>query len=235
LEKRVGNYERFARAYVKKAEINAYNSLYERPALISLLPELKEKRILDAGCGGGSLSEEILKRGGEVTALDRSDEMIKIAFERLKDRCTLIQADLCSPLDFFTDASFDVVVSSLVLHYIKDWSNLLKEINRILIPGGEFIFSTHHPFQDLSDLLEVEYFETQLVEDYWEGFLNDPVLVRYYRRSLGEMFKEYKKAGFTVTDLVEPLPLVECKEKFPKDYEVLSKKPVFILFKLKKC
>ncbi|MEM9546918.1 MAG: methyltransferase domain-containing protein [Bacteroidota bacterium] len=234
MNKRIGDYEQFARAYAEKVEVNAYNALYERPALISKLPSLEGMRVLDAGCGVGGLSELMISRGAHVVAVDRSPEMLEIAKERLGSKGTLMQMDLSAPLTALKTENFNLVVSSLTLHYIEDWSVILQEINRVLLPNGELIFSTHHPFLDHSHLIDMKYFERQIVEEPWEGFTEKPVIMRYYRRSLGEMYREIISAGFSILDMVEPFPLPSCKERFPKEYEILSKRPVFIIFHLKK-
>lgn len=232
MEERIGEFDHFAEAYASKTEWNAYNTLYERPAFLSLLStiDLNGKQLLDAGCGAGYISAYLVEKGAYVTAIDNSVKMLEITRKKLTRESRLIKADLNAPLDFIEDESFDLVVSSLTLHYIENWSNVFGEFHRILKQKGQFIFSTHHPFMDVSHALKMKYLERQLVTEEWKSFLKEPVTMSYFRRSLGEMFRELKNAGFTIKDLVEPLPLESCKTEFPKDYQKLSEQPVFILF-----
>ncbi|MEZ4690383.1 MAG: methyltransferase domain-containing protein [Ignavibacteria bacterium] len=70
------NDKEFARSYSNKIEYNSHNALYERPATLSLLPEVMNTKILDAGCGPGNYAELLADKGAKVTAIDYSDEMI---------------------------------------------------------------------------------------------------------------------------------------------------------------
>src|SRR5580692_2826586 len=82
----VGNFDAIADEYVRMADHNAFNSLYERPALRSLLPEnLDGKRFLDAACAGGTNTAWLIRRGAEVVGLDVSKQMLRIARERVGD------------------------------------------------------------------------------------------------------------------------------------------------------
>lgn len=232
MKERIGEFDHFAEAYAYKTEWNAYNALYERPAFLNLLStiDLYGKQSLDAGCGAGYVSAYLVEKGAYVTAIDRSVRMLEITRKKLTRESILVKADLNAPLDFIADKSVDLVVSSLTLHYIENWPNLLREFHRILKQKGQFIFSTHHPFMDVSHVLKMKYFDRQLVTEEWKSFLKEPITISYFRRSLGEMFRELKNAGFTINDLVEPLPLELCKTEFPEDYQKLSEQPVFIIF-----
>ena len=93
------------------------------------------------------------------------------------------------------------------------------------------VFSTHHPFMDFSFHSDGNYFETELLTDEWPSY---NIKMDFYRRSLSELFNLIKESEFVIEELVEPLPVSECKEKFPDAYETLTHKPWFIIFKLKK-
>lgn len=65
-------------------QTSPYNTLYERPAMLSLIPtDLRNQHVLDAGCAAGWYSEQYIKRGAQVTAIDVSPNMIEAAKRRL--------------------------------------------------------------------------------------------------------------------------------------------------------
>ena len=225
----VYNNKEFAQSYANKIEYNSHNALYERPATLSLLTDVKGKKVFDAGCGPGAYTEWLLDRGAIVTSVDYSDEMISLTKEKVGNSAKIIKANLNAPLDFLSDEEFDIIVSSMVIHYIKDLQNLFSEFNRVLKKNGVLVFSTGHPAMDFILHPEGVYFETELIKDNWTSY---NIEMYSYRRSLSDIFRILKVTDFRIDELLEPLPLEECKEKFPDSYEVLSKKPWFIFFRV---
>src|SRR6185369_2672716 len=106
-------YESLAEAYASVIDTKPHNAYYERPATLSLLPDVVGKRVLDAGCGPGWYSEWLIERGASVTALDVSPRMVELARRRTRQRVEVHQADLGQPLDFLAGDSFDLVLSAL--------------------------------------------------------------------------------------------------------------------------
>ena len=92
-------WESLANEYAERIEAAPYNAYIERPAMLSLLPDVKGKHVLDAGCGSGFYSEILLNRGAIVTAIDVSPKMIQHAQQRLGKRARIRLADLENPLD----------------------------------------------------------------------------------------------------------------------------------------
>ncbi|HWR10134.1 class I SAM-dependent methyltransferase, partial [Sporomusa sp.] len=144
------SYEKMAEYYFEFVDTKPFNADYERPATISLLPCVKGKRVLDAGCAAGWYSKWLLEQGADVTALDVSPNMIEMTMKRVANKAEVIRADLNEPLNFITDRSFDIVLSSLTLHYLKDWNLVMAEFARILKYSGYLVFSVHHPFMDFT-------------------------------------------------------------------------------------
>jgi SAM-dependent methyltransferase len=115
-------YEAMADTYAPEVEDqSAWNSLYERPAMIAMLPDVRGKRVLDVGCGTGPISAWVAAHGADVTGFDLSPSMIRHAKGRGVPNASFRVADLSEPLSFLEDRSFDVAVASLAFHYLRDW------------------------------------------------------------------------------------------------------------------
>lgn len=221
-------YEALAEAYAAVVKTKPHNAYYERPATLSLMPDVKGRRVLDAGCGPGIYSEWLIEQGAEVVAVDVSPKMVELARQRLGKEADVRQADLSKPLAFLASSSFDVVLSALVLDYIDDWHTTFSEFYRILRPGGRFVFSVHHPFFDYLYFKSNNYYETELVGCEWGGFNNVRVYMPSFRRSLEAIFNTLIGADFSLERTLEPKPTVEFKAADPKHYEELSKQPCFL-------
>jgi SAM-dependent methyltransferase len=223
-------YESIASKYAATVDTKPHNALYERPAMISLFPPLKGLRVLDAGCGSGGYAEYLADNGAQVTALDFNTEFVALTKKRLGNRATVFQADLTNPLSFAQNASYDLVIAPMVLHYICDWSPVLAEFNRILKGNGLLIFSTHHPFMDWQLFKTEDYFATDFINDEWSIGK-----VSYFRRPLTAICESIRSGGFVIETILEPRPVAAFRKSDPENYEKLMKNPWFILFRAKKA
>jgi SAM-dependent methyltransferase len=229
-QKTAFNYDAIADAYAAGVDSAPYNALYERPATLELLPDVGGARLLDAGCAAGWYSVELARRGASVIGVDSSATLVDYAKRRvatagLGDQIELRVADLSEPLDFIADNTIDGVVSSLVLHYIRDWGPTLREFRRILKPGGWLLLSTHHPAADARRFEPKRYLETELIDDYWEWVGT----VRFFRRPLSTVIQSIADAGFVIEKLVEPLPTEEFRRQKPESYENALRWPEFLI------
>ncbi|WP_227396225.1 class I SAM-dependent methyltransferase [Jeotgalibacillus aurantiacus] len=224
------SFDQLAQAYDQEVDhASPFNTHYERPAMMKELPDdLTGLSVLDAGCSAGWYAEQLVERGAEVTGIDVSSEMVKAAKNRLKDHASFLQHDLTQPLPF-EDESYDVVISSLTLHYLEDWNRIMGEVRRVLKPGGTFLFSTHHPFMDFIQMNEENYFKKKLLHDEWTKG-GKTVEVSFYRRSLQEIVQQTIRY-FDLLDLIEPQPLKEMEQIKADRYEYLTKNPHFLMIK----
>ena len=227
-------YDELAEAYAAMVDTKPHNAYYERPATLSLLPEVKGKRVLDAGCGPGAYAEWLVEHGAEVVALDANEKMVRLARQRLGNKAQVLLANLEQPLDFLADGSFDVVVSPLVMDYIRDWESAFREFHRVLRAGGCLVFSMEHPYSKYDYHRQTSnYYAVELVEFTWRGF-GKPVRVPSYRRPMSAVTNPLVKAGFILEQILEPLPTQEFKEDEPEDYEKLIHSPGFMCVKAMK-
>lgn len=227
------SYDTIAAEYASKVDSAPFNALYERPAMLGMLPPVEGDRILDAGCGSGWYAEQLLARGAIVAAVDASAAMVEYARERFsrlppseRARVAVQVADLDRPLPF-DDRAFAGVLSPLALHYIRDWRPALREMNRVLQPGGWLLFSTHHPSADAARFGSANYFATERVADHWD-WVGD---VEFYRRSLTEIFAALAETGFAIEEVVEPIPTDAFRESEPESYARILRQPDFLIVK----
>ena len=107
------------------------------------------EKILDVGCGDGIFTNDLIKRGYDITGLDISDGALKIAKERAQKmeletaKVKYIKASAGKMP--FKDNSFDKIFSISTFEHIKDDDAAFKECVRVLKPGGIFILSVPTP------------------------------------------------------------------------------------------
>ncbi|BCI61057.1 class I SAM-dependent methyltransferase [Solibaculum mannosilyticum] len=187
----------------------------EWSAFRQLLPDFKGKRVLDLGCGYGWHCAYAVEHGASsVLGIDLSHKMLQVARE--KNNAPSITYRQCAIEDFNPfPSSFDVVISSLAFHYVKDWDDVVRLVHHSLVPNGQFIFSVEHPVftaagsQDwfYRDNGDIAHFP---VDNYfYEGkrqavFLGERVVK--YHRTLTTYLDSLLKHGFFIHAVVEPQP-----------------------------
>ncbi|MFD2466001.1 class I SAM-dependent methyltransferase [Amycolatopsis silviterrae] len=214
-----------AERYTNSAENSGPNAHYDRPAILRLAGDLAGKQILELGSAGGGLTEHLAAAGAEVLGLDHDPRLVKLARNRLGARARFETADLNQPLTMVPNASADLVVASLVLHYVADWGPLLAELRRCLKPGGALVFSIHHPITGWLRSDGADYHRVELISEDWDW---DGVTVtgQMYRRPVSAVFTALLEAGFAIDAVEEPQPTPGVED--PKLAEILRGQPVFL-------
>ncbi|WP_243754298.1 class I SAM-dependent methyltransferase [Labedaea rhizosphaerae] len=229
------DYDSFAKAYADDNETGVNNAYYERPAMLALAGDVAGRRILDAGCGAGPLFAALRERGATVSGFDKSAGMLELARRRLGDDADLRVADLADPLPY-EDDSFDDVVASLSMHYLRDWGPTLAEIRRVLKPGGRFLMSTNHPTAEYCiarmNGQRPDYFATYENTGEWTTATGQTIVLTNWNRPLHAMTDAFTAAGFRISVISEPQPAPEARELFPDAYHLLATAPSFLFFVL---
>ena len=135
-------YDRWASVYDHDA--NPLQAL-EEPHVRAALGEVRGLEVLDLGCGTGRHTAWLAEAGARVTAVDFSPGMLDEARRKVPDaRVRFLSHDLHDPLPW-GDASFDAVVSGLVLEHLRTLGGFFAEARRVLRPGGRAVVSAMHP------------------------------------------------------------------------------------------
>lgn len=103
-----------------------------------------QSEVIELGCGPGLMAKQILKMGNHLDAIDGSPMMIIKAKEEIGNQNNVQFIESYISEDFlskFENEKYNHAVSSSVLEYIKEFDEILEQVNRILKPGGTFIFS----------------------------------------------------------------------------------------------
>ena len=108
-----------------------------------VIPNWRDLRVLDLGCGGGFMAEALARRGAAVVGVDPCVAAVEAAMRHARTAGLAIDYRVASgealPLD---DAAFDVVVCVDVLEHVEHLGAVLAEIRRVLVPGGLLVFDT---------------------------------------------------------------------------------------------
>ncbi|MDC8757053.1 class I SAM-dependent methyltransferase [Janthinobacterium fluminis] len=183
----------------------------EWPALQAMLPAMAGLNVVDLGCGYGWFCRWAREQGAaRVLGLDLSEKMLARAAALTQDAAIgYARADL-ERLDL-PEAAFDLVYSSLTLHYIDRLADLLAATRRALVPGGRLVFSIEHPIfmapAQPGWLTDAQGRKTWPLDSYQaEGprttnWLADGVIKQH--RTIGTLLNLLIRAGFTLTHVEE--------------------------------
>jgi len=139
------NEEFFAGYSRLRRSVEGLDGAPEWPALRALLPNLSGLKVVDLGCGFGWFCRWARQQGAaHVLGIDVSEKMLARGRAATVDpSITYTMADM-EQLEL-PAGSFDVVYSSLALHYVENLSGLMSQVYRSLVPGGALVFSVEHP------------------------------------------------------------------------------------------
>jgi len=138
--------EEFFAGYSRlRRSVEGLDGAPEWPALRALLPNLSGLKVLDLGCGFGWFCRWARQQGAAyVLGIDVSEKMLARARGEADDPAiTYRNADM-EKLDLPAN-SFNLVYSSLALHYVGNLNGLMLQVDRSLVRGGRLVFSVEHP------------------------------------------------------------------------------------------
>ncbi len=192
-----------------------------RESELGLLGPLEGRRVLEIGAGAGQGSRWVASQGATVVATDLSSGMVRQGRALDASSGRAVPFAQCDAVALpFAEAAFDLVFTAYgAVPFVADSARLVREVARVLRPGGRFVFSTTHPFRwAFPDdpgpgglTVTQSYFDrTPYVEADSDG---EATYVEHHR-TLGDRVREVVAAGLVLVDLVEP----EWPERTTQDW-----------------
>lgn len=184
--------------------------LYEDEA--GLLGPVGGRDVLEVGCGAAQCARWLAAQGAHVTAFDLSMRQLQHA-RRIDEQSgltplRLVQAEATALP--FSDAAFDIACSAFgAVPFVADSELLMREVARVLRPGGRWVFAVPHPFRwtmpDVPDakglVVGHSYFDRR---PYVEQDEDGVATYAEHHRTFGDRVRELTSAGLSLLDVVEP-------------------------------
>jgi SAM-dependent methyltransferase len=227
--------------------LERFGSGWERASehvdLLALLPDVAGRRALDLGCGAGQLARHLGMLGAaDVVGVDVSERMLALARTEWAHPSVTYRRAALEELTFPPE-QFDLIVSSLVLHYVDDYAGLILRIATWLATGGVLVYSIEHPI-----------FTARLPGDGWvlddagqrvrwgldryadEGPRDETWFVpgvRKVHRTMATLINGLVEAGLVIERAVEPVPSEQWLRDHPQ-WRDERRRPMFLLVRARK-
>lgn len=233
-------FEQYSKMLRSKEGLKGAGEWYE---FRKLMPDFKDKKVLDLGCGYGWHCQYAAEHGAKyVLGTDISKKMINVAREKNKFNNVEYKVMAIEDIDFPAN-SYDIVLSSLTFHYVASFEDTVEKIKSFLRNGGDFVFSIEHPVFTAEGSQKWIMDENSKVSHwpvdnyFFEGqrnaeFLGEKVIK--YHKTLTTYINTLLEKGFQLNRIIEPKPSEEMLKKYP-DYQMEMKRPMMLLVSAKLC
>jgi len=228
---------------------------------LDLLGDVRGKKILEVGCGGGQNAIVLAKWGAICTGVDPSDAQLTHARKLAREHGVEVEFanGMAEDLGRFPDEGFDLVLSSYAFDYVTDIQQAYGEVWRVLKAGGHFVFCQSHPwFQAVGwhlagdpDAPEIGDYASWPAYEEWDWAFEDGTSapMRGHLRPLSLIINQLIETGFSLERFLEqnyeevagasPEELERLPYTYPthpdeQEYQVMRKLPFTLLLKARK-
>ena len=213
-----------------------YREKLNNPAIFTLIGDVQDKTILDAGCGEGYNTRKLAQLGANICGVDISEKMIQKAKQEEGEAPLKIKyyVSSYSNLPQFKDGMFDMVVSFMALMDGPKYVEAIQEFYRILKSKGDLIISITHPCfltpeigwisNEHGEKIKItvgNYFSKEQFVEKWK-FSKSPEAeglplfsVPRFPRTLSEYINPIIESGFMLKKINEPRPSEEACKEYP--------------------
>lgn len=232
-------WDRSASAWIAFTERGDFNrTVLLDPLLLRLAGNVGGLDVCDVGCGEGRFSRMLAERGARITGIEPTRSLLEEARRRHPEGRYLESGAENMPLP--SDA-FDLVVSYLVLIDIEDYRAAVREMARIVRPGGRVLvanmnsFCTTRPYPWVRDeegnpvhVAVDDYFRERGDVVSWAG-----IEIVNYHRPLESYMQAFLDEGLRLTDFAEPKPTMDQLAGYPTKMDAL-RVPLFLVTQWRK-
>lgn len=194
--------------------------------------------VLDLGCGTGSLTELLARRGYDMIGVDNSGEMLQIAMGKREESGLDILYLLQDMREFELYGTVAAVVSICdSMNYILDWEDLvqvLRLVNNYLDPGGVFIFDLNTPYKYRELLADNTFAEEREESSFiWENYYDQDTMVNEYDLALfirmeDDLYRKYVETHYQKAYSLDTviMALKEAGMDFVAAYDAFTENPI---------
>ena len=221
------------------------NDLIEIPNFRKLVPDVKNKSILDLGCGYGENDKYYKEQGAKyVLGTDISSKMLEFAEKNNKIDGIEFKKIAMEDISLINQ-KFDIIISSLAFHYIKDFDKLIEDCFNLLNDNGYLVFSQEHPITTCIKYTENVKKGHTIIDNKYFGLFSDynrpgkrikewfgEEVIKYHR-NFEEIINTLINKGFIIDKILEPIPSNEAIKNNPK-YINQYDRPFFLFVRVKK-
>lgn len=245
MEKKFVTWNDVAESYSFQRENRAYSTIMESPTVMKMIGDVKNKKLLDAGCGGGLYTFKLQENGAKVIGFDISRNMIKYAKNKANSMGTPSNFLLMNATNLgFKSEIFDIIVAPFLLDNIPNYENAIREFWRVLKYNGKLVLSLPHPTSTSFEVVDEDPLFTKAMKDYFKQrekikewtIDNKSVEIMIYHRPQKAYMRSLLQTGFVLDDYDEPEP--QPPPKMPEYlYNERNNTPAFLVLravKLKK-
>ncbi len=215
MENKYDNLAFFAKYSQMKRSQEGLEGAGEWETLRSVLPAFSQKTVLDLGCGYGWHCLYAYHHGAKaVLGIDSSQRMLEVAKKKAAG-LPIVYRQMAMEDIQFAAKQFDIILSSLAIHYIKDIKPLFQGIYDCLADDGIFVFSVEHPVYTAHGSQDFIYDEAGHIQHFpvdryfdegirHANFLQEDVIK--YHRTLTTYLTTLLQTGFILEAVMEPQP-----------------------------
>lgn len=203
-------YNEYGKYFIEIEEHNINRKILSK-TLFSMMGNVKDKKILDAGCGCGKDCKALAEKGACAVGIDVSQRMIEISRNNCDDignQKTEFHVEDMGKTGF-RDGEFDIVLAAFSLPYKKDLRKVIREFKRILKENGELYIIVPHPIRKMVKYTK-NYFRGG---KYWEDL--GKMKVFNYHRTMEEYINTLASERFFINEIRETKPIKTSDNYFP--------------------